>query len=471
MIGTVAAREYTTLMRDGRMKLTVTIVLVMLFVALVSAVQRYRDISEERATSQALVNAQFAEQGAKNPHAAAHYGIYAFKPVTPLSFFDTGVSSYQGVSVWLEAHKQNRAEGRPADDMTVLARFGELTVAYTLQILLPLLVILLAFPAFAGEREQGTLRQVMSMGVRGRDLLFGKALGALAAIGTTLGPVFALGVLALMFAPDGLSYLPHAISLAVIYGLYAVVFLFLTLAVSAALPNSKPVLVAMCGFWAVTVFVVPRLAADVSRIAYPLPAAVTVDKAIEADLQNGLDGQSPDAVVGQRREQTLTLYGAERVEDLPINFQGIVFSIQEQLGNAIFDVHYGGLNQTLDAQQGVHELLGLISPVLPVKLISMELSGTSLHHQASYTRHAEAYRREFIEQMNQAITLNSKPGEAEYRAGPELWAAVEPYDYEPPGFLSSLSTLGPSLMTLFLWLLAAVTAAVLATRRLKVTAG
>ena len=218
---------------------------------------------------------------------------------------------------------------------------------------------------------------------------------------------------------------------------------FSTLAVSAALPNSKPVLVAMCGFWAVTVFVVPRLAADVSRIAYPLPAAVTVDKAIEADLQNGLDGRSPDAVVGQRREQTLELYGAERVEDLPINFQGIVFSIQEQLGNAVFDLHYGELNQTLDAQQGVHELLGLISPVLPVKLISMELSGTSLHHQATYTQHAEDYRREFIEQMNQAITLNSKPGEAEYRAGPDLWAAVEPYRYDPPGFLTSLSTLGP----------------------------
>lgn len=471
MIGTVAAREYTTLMRDGRMKLTVAIVLLMLFVALVSAVQRYRDISEERATSQALVNAQFAEQGDKNPHAAAHYGIYAFKPVTPLSFFDTGVSSYQGVSVWLEAHKQNRAEGRPADDMTVLARFGELTVAYTLQILLPLLIILLAFPAFAGEREQGTLRQVVSMGVKSTDLLFGKALGALAAIATTLGPVFALGVLALLFASDGASYLPHALTLALVYSLYAVVFLFLTLAVSAALPRSKPVLVAMCGFWAVTVFVVPRLAADTSRIAYPLPAAVTLQKAIDADLQVGLGGQSPDAVVGQRREQTLKLYDAERVEDLPINFQGIVFSIQEQLGNAVFDLHYGDLEAALEAQQGVHELLGLVSPVLPVKLISMELSGTSLHQQSAYTRHAEAYRREFIEQMNQDITFNSRPGQAEYQAGPELWAKVEPYQFDPPGFLASLATLGPSLMTLLLWLVAAITAAVLAVRRLKVMVG
>ena len=69
--------------------------------------------------------------------------------------------------------------------------------------------------------------------------MFGKAIGALGAIATTLGPVFLLGVLALLFAPGGASYLPHALTLAVVYGLYGVVFLFLTLAVSAALPTSK----------------------------------------------------------------------------------------------------------------------------------------------------------------------------------------------------------------------------------------
>ena len=471
MVLTVAAKEYRTLIRDGRITWTVAIVVLMLLVSLVSAVQRYRDISAERATAQAVVNAQFVEQGEKNPHAAAHYGIYAFKPVTPLSFFDTGVSSYQGVSVWLEAHKQNRDEGRPADDMTVLARFGELTVAYTLQILLPLLVILLAFPAFAGERDQGTLPQVMSTGVTSVHLLLGKALGALAAIGTALGPVYLLGVIALLFAPGDPGFLPHALLLGVVYAVYATVFLFLTLAVSAAMPAAKPVLVSMIGLWAVTTFVVPRLAADVSRMTYPTPTAVSLKKAIDNDLQIGLDGRSPDSVIAERREQTLSLYGAETLEDLPINFQGMVFSIQEKLGNGVFDLHYGDLQKTLFSQQGVHELFGIFSPLQSVKLISMELSGTSLHHQQSFTRHAEDYRRDFIEKMNQAITFQSKPGQADYRAGPELWAQVEAYRFNPPGFVASLATLGPSLMTLLLWLAGAVTAAILTGRRLKVRAG
>ncbi|MCB2109292.1 MAG: ABC transporter permease subunit, partial [Rhodobacteraceae bacterium] len=182
MIISIARKELISALRDGRVIWSAAIFAVMLLAALASAAQRYTVISTERAAAQEIVDMQWNNQGEKNPHAAAHYGVYAFKPVTPLSFFDTGVSSFTGVSIWLEAHKQNMAEGEPARDATAIARFGELTAAFTLQMLLPLLVILLAFSSFAGEREQGTLRQVLSMGVSPTSLLFGKALGAAAAV-------------------------------------------------------------------------------------------------------------------------------------------------------------------------------------------------------------------------------------------------------------------------------------------------
>ena len=89
----------------------------------------------------------------------------------------------------------------------------------------------------------------------------------------------------------------------------------------------------MCGLWAVTVFVVPPIGRGLEAgLLIPFRAAVTVQKAIDADLQGGLEGRSPDAVIAQRREQTLTLYGAQRIEDLPINFQGMVFSNSGAIG-------------------------------------------------------------------------------------------------------------------------------------------
>ena len=71
-----------------------------------------------------------------------------------------------------------------------MQRFGELTAAAVLQLLLPLLIILLGFSTFAGERESGTLRQVLSLGVDRHDL----------ALGLLLVPAVLLGAAALTAA-------------------------------------------------------------------------------------------------------------------------------------------------------------------------------------------------------------------------------------------------------------------------------
>lgn len=469
MILTVARKEFREIIRDGRIKWSAGILAVMLIAALGTAGQRFADISTERASAQEVVNAQFAAQGDKNPHAAAHYGLYAFKPVTPLSFFDTGIASYTGVSVWLEAHNQNDAEGEPARDATAIARFGELTAAFTLQMLLPLLVILLAFPAFAGEREAGTLRQVLSMQVSPVQLLFGKALGAMGALSVFIGPILVLGMIGLMFAPGGLPYIGHGLVLVIVYVVYALIFLFLTLAVSANVRTAQAALVVMVGFWAVSSFVLPRAASDLSRLLYPTPTAVAFEKDIEEAKQSGLNGVSPAAVIAQRQEQTLALYNADTVEDLPINFQGMIFDIQEKLDNEVFDKFYDELHGIFDQQTGLHQTFSVGSPRMAVQLASMELSGTSLTSHLDFTAQAEQYRRDLIESMNQDITFNSEAGQADYRAGPELWGSVERFSFEPPPLGETLTRLGPSFMVMFLWLGLSIVAGVLAVRKVQVT--
>ena len=441
----------------------------MLVAALGTAGQRFADISAERESAQEVVNAQFASQGEKNPHAAAHYGLYAFKPVTPLSFFDTGVGSYTGVSIWLEAHYQNDAEGEPARDATAIARFGELTAAFTLQMLLPLLVILLAFPAFAGEREAGTLRQVLSMQVSPVQLLFGKAIGAAAALSVFIGPILLLGFIGLLLAPGGAAYAGHGVVIVAVYIIYSWIFLFLTLAVSANVRSAQATLVAMVGFWAVSSFVLPRAASDVSRLLYPTPTAVAFQSNIDEAMQSGLDGISPDTKVQQRQEQILALYNVDSVDDLPINFQGMIFDLQEKLGNEVFDKYYGELHAIFDQQTGLHQTFSVGSPRMAVQLASMELSGTSLTQHIDFTRQAEAYRRELIAEMNQDITNNSEAGQADYRADSSLWASIDPFTYKPVSLGTLLTRLGPSFMVMFLWLGLSIVAGVLAARKVKVT--
>jgi len=137
-------------------------VFALLIAAVGSGVRYQRALAAERASAQAAENARWLGQGQKNPHSAAHYGLYAFKPASPLTAIDQGIEPFVGVSVRLEAHTMNDFMHRPAQDGTALARFGELTAALTLQVLLPLLIVLFAFGAFSAERERGTLRQLLA---------------------------------------------------------------------------------------------------------------------------------------------------------------------------------------------------------------------------------------------------------------------------------------------------------------------
>ena len=127
--------------------------------------KQYVDVQRQHLEAQQATRAQWLNQPEKNPHSAAHYGMYAFKPKSRLSMVDTGVDPYVGVAAWLEAHKQNEFRYRPAQDRTAMQRFGELTAAESFLVILPLFIVLVTFAAFAGEREQGTLRQLLSLGV------------------------------------------------------------------------------------------------------------------------------------------------------------------------------------------------------------------------------------------------------------------------------------------------------------------
>ncbi|MEZ6023797.1 MAG: ABC transporter permease subunit, partial [Hyphomonadaceae bacterium] len=174
-IWTIARKEFREIRRDGRFAWTAAIMAILLITALITGGQRFAAYSAMQSHAQAESNDQFYTQGDKNPHSGAHYGNYAFMQAGPLSFFDSGVAAYAGSFVFMEAHKQNLSLAPPAGDNSAVMRFGQLDGAMILQVLMPLLIIFLGFSAFAGERERGTLRQLMSIGVPRSSLLWGKS--------------------------------------------------------------------------------------------------------------------------------------------------------------------------------------------------------------------------------------------------------------------------------------------------------
>ena len=450
MISRIARKELTEMFRDGRFRLLAGMVLVISVLSLAAGWQNYSALSRQHATAQSATRTQWLEQDRKNPHSAAHYGVYAFKPKSQLAMVDTGVDPYMGVAVWLEAHKQNDFKFRPAQDRTAVQRFGEMTGAEVLQVFLPLFIVLMTFSAFSGEREQGTLRQVLSLGVSRRDLALGKALGVSAALGLVLLPATVMAVLALAWSAEGglVSGDPvRGVLLGGVYLAYFALLIAVSLAVSARVKSSRLALIGLLTFWFANSLVASRAASDLSGWLYPTPSAIEFQKAMDADLNNEADMRQR---LEKRRAEVLKQYQVDNVDALPIAFSGISMQEGEEHGNEVFDKHYGQLFDRYEQQNRVYQAGGVLAPMLAVRAVSMGLAGTDFPQHRHFARAAEQYRRDIQRLMNGDIATNQKPGQT-YLAEQALWASVPDFQYTAPSTSWVLGNYTASLFVLALW--------------------
>ena len=468
MIKHIARKEFTDVVRDGRFRWCAALVGALLLVSLGHGWVQARRSQAELAAAQAVARDHWESQGEKNPHSAAHYGIYAFKPRLALSFVDEGVDPYTGTSVWLEAHRQNDFFLRPAQDATAAQRIGALTAAQVLQHLVPLLIILLTFGALAGEREQGTLRQLLAAGISRRDLAAGKALGVAGALALLLVPAAVAGAAAVVVSSPGpaASALARGAVLTGIYLAYFAAFVGLSLAVSARARSARNALVVLLAAWVVNGLVAPRAAVDLSKWIHPTPSALEFARTLQDEMAAGAEGiERPDRAA--LTERLLAEHGVERVEDLPVNEVGVYLQESEEFGNRIFDRNYGALWDTFERQSLVHEALSVAAPLLAVRALSMGLAGTDVEQHRHFAAAAETYRRDLMRRMNGDLAENSRTGES-YTAGPELWARTPPLRYDAPTLGWVLNNRILSLLVLAAWLAGAVLAAAAGARRAEV---
>ncbi|MFO1206370.1 MAG: DUF3526 domain-containing protein [Burkholderiales bacterium] len=468
MLHAIIRKDLTEALRDRRFVLIAVLLACLLVVATTSGVARFAGSKATVGSADAATYGQWLEQGQKNPHAAAHYGLYAFKPETPFAFVERGINDYAGQSIWLEAHYQNLAQARTAQDAVSIERLGALTAGFVLQIVMPLLIIVLGFRTFAGERESGVLAQTLAAGAPVQTLLAGKAIGAGAAILTMVAPLIVIGALTLAWiSQPGFAGISRGVLFIVAYGVYAAIWLLLTVGASALTKSSRAALVALVAIWAVTVFVVPRLAADAARGLAPTPSYQSFKASMDTDMLNGLGGETQEQYQSRLTAETLARYGVAAPEQLPVNLQGLKFTWLEAWGGRIFDHHFGRLYDTYAAQDRIHQWSALLSPLVAIRQVTSAIAATDLETHRQFVAAAERHRRAYIEVMNTDLTENSRTGDRNYQANPELWRQVGAFRFTPPPPLESLSLQRIAIGAGLCWLLLASVAGLFAVRRIK----
>ncbi len=478
MIATIARKELRELLRDGRFRLVALVVLGLSLVTAAFGWQSARAVASERASAQAIAASQFSEQDDKNPHVAAHYGLYVFKPSGALAFLDPGVEPYLGVSVKLTAHRQSLLRDAAAADGTAMQRFGRLSVAAVLQLLVPLLLIGLGFGAWTSERERGTLRQLASLGVSPVDLLVGKALALLGAVGATLLPALAVGLIALAFVggnePLPPGTLPRLLWLVPVYAAYFAAFTALVLVVSALARSSRSALVTLLGLWVAMALVVPRIAGDVAARLVPLPESGVLAREVQHSLEQGIPGQTPRKERVEAISEALLerhgFKGAEALMDASL-LDGLELQAEATYEDEVFDHHFGALYDRIERQDAIAKWLGVASPVIAVRALSMGLAGTDFAHHRAFASAAERHRRVLVTHLNDDFAKNAGAEGWSYRAGKAVWEAVPPFVHTPPSPGWALARQALSAGLLLAWVAVAGLCAWWSARRIRVVDG
>src|SRR5689334_2539420 len=168
--------------------------LALVLYSVVTGYVTYTKQNQLRINYQAKARQSWEANPDKHPHRMAHFGSFAFRIKHPLSMFDNGMESYTGNAVFLEAHKQNTANYSEASFSTGLLRFGEISLAMLLQTVLPLILFFLGFNAVAQQRENATLKILVSQGASFKHIIWGNSLGLFAVGLRFLLPVLAATV-------------------------------------------------------------------------------------------------------------------------------------------------------------------------------------------------------------------------------------------------------------------------------------
>ncbi|MFD2939404.1 ABC transporter permease [Flavobacterium notoginsengisoli] len=397
----------------------------------------------------------------KNPHRMAHYGNFAFRKSTPLSVFEFGMEPFFGNAIFLEAHKQNTANFSEAGFSNSMLRFGEISIAMVLQVLLPLLIFFLGFNAVAYERENGTLKILLTQGINWKQLLVGKTLGIASVIMLLFIPTIIVLVLVWLFLQNFSITADETIKmlLFILFHLaYLLFFCVIAVLISAISKTSKKALITLIGIWLLFTIILPRTTQAIGAYIYEAPSKIQFTSDIEKDILKQGDSHNPnDPHYKAIKDSLLTAYKVDSVQKLPFNYSGFIMTEGEKISSRIYNEHLAELLKIYKKQNSFSKTVSFLNPYIAIKNLSMGLSNTDYESYIDFQKQAEDYRYAMAQKMN-ALQIkyisNKKPGpnDKPLTIGKEHWADVEEFHYEPEKIGTVLKNEIVSIISILLWI-------------------
>jgi len=348
-----------------------------------------------------------------------------YRPPSVLAVFSEGLTKQLGNSATIEYDKVPEVTGAAANHY--LSIFSVFDASLIFKIVIGVLALLLAYDAVSGEREQGTLRLMLSNDAARYQVLLGKLLAGLLVLIVAVTIAFALGLVILLCFPMvdltgsdwirvGLMYLASLVFIATMYNLG---LLFSCVARRSALS-----LVLALFVWVIFVVVIPNgsvyLATQIRPVetedkineqiaALQREAQIEFNRELERSGRSYMSGydEVSDASGGgfghgYLRSATETVIHNELIDcsiSVPINIR---------YADKYAEVEYGYL-RGLIGQTGLANNISRSSPICLYENVMSALAGTDMAGFRHFIDAVKMYRKDIIEYMRSRTGNFSSP--------------------------------------------------------------
>ena len=262
-----------------------------------------------QAAAEKHIRSQWDNLEPMNPHRAAHYGVYVFKPISILNSLDDGVSSITGNVLKLEGHVQNEIVHSEASQSITISKFGKLKPSIILQYVVPLFLIFLSFGSITNDKETGRMKLIALQGVSPEKLVLSKSIS-----------IWLYGLMLIMFSvllqsSLGSLALDTGLRLGLIfisYGLYYLIVVCLSTFISASFKSNTSAISLLLATWIAWTIFLPKIWGNTVEKVHPLPSRQNFIAQMKEDRSKGIDGHNPR---DERRSKLCLLYTSPSPRD------------------------------------------------------------------------------------------------------------------------------------------------------------
>lgn len=444
-------QEFRLALRDKTLLLLATLIWLLLSVSALFSVfdyhQQHKHIEKANIDFRKQWNAQH-----HNPHEAAHFGTYIFKPLQLLSVFDAGLNDYFGTTYRIEAHVQHEVNYSHAESSDALMRFGKFTLALILQMFVPLLLLFITSRSITAEKESGTFKMLMAQGLKPAILVWGKVWANFLLVVLLVLPLFLVLLLLIFLSDTPENFYGRFFLLSASYLLYYLLITIIGVWVSASCRSSKSALLLILGLWLLGSLILPKAIVSLTARHYPLMARATFNNNVREGYLKGINGKDPYNLRAERYlKKLLQQYHADTTSQLPIDADGMVMQYNEDYQNMVFSFYQAKLNSTFSQQQYLLSLAGFADPLISLKRLSMAMAGTDFYHHTDFSVQAQHYRNELIRSLNLELAKHPVKNNQVYLASPAFFSKIKDFNYKMAKLPQVLQLQWMAILSLVCW--------------------